>query len=96
MPKFERNTALDTCPSKPTLYIKDCPECTAIFDGMPLDAISLAKKSVPDVKMIAAKMVTGIPTFNNYTLELPIERKDNFIVPCGGFDSLNLFSEKDE
>ena len=92
--RFERDISLDTSITKPSFVMKDCPECTLIFDGIALDAIILAKKSVPDVKMTAAKMVTVSPASNNYTLELPIARKDNFVIPYGGFEALSIFSQE--
>lgn len=87
---FTRQTELETDLSKPSFVMKNCPESTLIFDGIPLDAIILAKKSVPSVKMTAAKMASPTPSVNGYTLELAIARKDCFIVPCSGFDSLNV------
>lgn len=86
---FRRLSDIETDTSKPSFVMTNCPESTLIFDGIPLDAIILAKKSVPDIKMTAAKMVSPAPTANGYTLELTVSRKDSFIIPLGGFDALS-------
>lgn len=89
---FKRLLTHETSPIKPTLVFKACPKSTLIFDGIALDAIILAKRSVPNIKMTAAKMVTATPTMANYTLELSVSENDGFVVPYGDFDTLNIFA----
>ncbi len=93
---FRRLTDKEASPLKASFTAKECPECTLICDGIPLDAVILSKKSVPDIKITAAKLAAVSPSVYNYTLELPLDRKHTYVIPCGGFDSLNLFSEKDK
>ena len=93
---FRRVAEKEANPLKASFTAKECPDCTLICDGIPLDAVILSKKSVPDVKITAAKLAAVSPSVYNYTLELPLDRKHTYVIPCGGFDSLNLFSEKDK
>lgn len=92
---FRRLTEKEASPLKASFTAKECPDCSLICDGIPLDAVILSKKSVPDVKITAAKLAAVSPSVYNYTLELPLDTKHTYIIPCGGFDSLNLFSQKD-
>ena len=92
---FRRLCEKEALPSKYSFVAAKCPDCTLICDGIPLDAVILSKKSVPDVKITAAKLASVSPSVYNYTAELPLDRNHTYIIPCGGFDSLSLFSEKD-
>ena len=89
---FRRLTDKEAIPSKYSFVASKCPDCTLICDGIPLDAVILSKKSVPDVKITAAKLASVAPSVYNYTAELPLDREHTYIIPCGGFDSVNLFS----
>ena len=92
---FRRLTDKEITPLKPSLTVKECPECTLICDGIPLDAVIMSKKSVPDIKMTAAKIASPYPTVYNYTTELPLDRNHTYVIPVGGFEALTIFSEKD-
>lgn len=88
---FVRVLEVETCTSKPSFVANKCKNHTEIFDGIQLDAIILAKKSVPDTKMTAAKMASVTPAVYSYTLELPVSSSDTFIIPTGSFKSAMFF-----
>lgn len=90
---FTRLTELESDPLKPSFTMKSCTESTLICDGIPLDAVILSKKSVPDVKMTAAKLASAYPTAYNYTVELPLGTKDNYIIPTGGVESIIVIAK---
>lgn len=90
---FTRLAELETDPSKPSFTMNSCPESTLICDGIPLDAVILSKKSVPDVKMTAAKLASAYPTAYNYTVELPLGPKDNYIIPTGDIESIIIIAK---
>ena len=93
--EFRRIAVREANAGKYSFVAAKCPDCTLICDGIPLDAVILSKKSVPDVKITAAKLASVSPSVYNYTAELPLDREHTYIIPCGGFESINLFSEKD-
>lgn len=88
---FKRIPEMETSLILPTLSIKGCPSYNAICDGIPLDAVILSKKSIPDIKMTAAKLASPYPTLFSYTFEVSLDKKDNLIIPTGSFESLTLF-----
>lgn len=90
---FTRLAELECEICKPSFVISGCENTAVICDGIPLDAVILSKKSVPDVKMTAAKLACAYPSVYNYTVELPISAKDNYIIPTGGVESIVIIGK---
>ena len=86
--RVTRDAETDTHPEKPTLVFGG-EEATLFLDGVMLDAIISAKKSVPDAKIVAARMASPLPGFR-YTAEIPLTSKHAFRLPTGGWDALSV------
>ncbi len=76
-------------PEKPTLTVSGESDAV-ILDGIPLDAVILSKKSVPDVRITAARMASPSAASFRYTQELTLTAKNTFILPYGGFEELKI------
>ncbi len=85
---FRRLCDLEKSESEPSLEVSS-QACSVICDGVALDAVILAKKSIPDIKMTAARMASPLSSFK-YTFEADITEKERFILPTGGFESLEI------
>lgn len=87
--KLNRLSELEADTLKPSLEISGS-DCTVICDGLSLDSMILAKKSIPDIKMTAARMAMPVPSVYSYTAEIPLNKNNSFTLPVGDIELLEV------
>lgn len=86
---FMRESDREINPSKPTLTFSGT-DAVLLCDGISLDAIILAKKSVPTTKITAARMASPVLGKHIYTADLTLNEGNRFIIPVGSFEMLEV------
>ena len=84
---FTRLADMEADAGKPTLELVGS-DCTLLCDGVSLDAVILAKKAAPNLKLTAARMASPLPNAYRYTAEVTLAADTRFTLPAGGFEAL--------